>query len=337
MGSKALLADFILRFVEKNMVTVRSVLDIFSGTGIVTNTFRERGYGVTCNDFLYFCFVLARGSAGIRKSPDFKLLGFDPLPYLNSLTLAKSNFSLDDCFIYQNFSPNSNCERMYFQNNNAIKIDIIRLTIENWKNLGLLTEDEYFYLLASLLNAVPYVANITGVYAAYLKYWDKRTYNQLLLKKCNIIGNLKPARCYNLDFTKLLKESCDLLYADPPYNSRQYLSNYHILETIALYDRPKLHGKTGIRDLNNKKSQFCNKSIAINSFDKLIKDCKCRYIIISYNNEGLVDSNNLAELCRKYSVPGSFKLIELDYRRYKNKIPNNNPGLKEQLYFLRRY
>ena len=71
-------------------------------------------------------------------------------------------YSLQQCFIYNNYSPNENCDRMYFQNENAIKIDLIRMQIEEWKQTGLLSEDEYFYLLAALINAVPYVANITG-------------------------------------------------------------------------------------------------------------------------------------------------------------------------------
>ena len=62
---------------------------------------------------------------------------------------------------------------MYFQNQNALKIDLIRLTIEEWKKEGLLTEEEYFYLLAALIEAVPYVSNIAGVYGAYLKHWDR--------------------------------------------------------------------------------------------------------------------------------------------------------------------
>ena len=78
-----------------------------------------------------------------------------------------------------NYSPVGDCNRMYFQPENAMKIDIIRLTIEKWYKSDLITEDEYFYLLASLINAVPFVANITGVYAAYLKFWDERTYKKL--------------------------------------------------------------------------------------------------------------------------------------------------------------
>jgi adenine-specific DNA-methyltransferase len=118
---------------------------------------------VLSNDFLYFSYVIARGTVGINHNLEFSDFLFDVIEYLNSLTLEKSGFDLNDCFIYNNYSPNKDCKRMYFQNENAIKIDIIRLQSEKWKEEGKLSDDEYFYLLACLINAVPYVANITGV------------------------------------------------------------------------------------------------------------------------------------------------------------------------------
>lgn len=111
---------------------------------------------------------------------------------------------MDQCFIYNNYSPVGQCERMYFQPENALKIDIIRLTIEKWYTEELITENEYFYLLSSLINAVPFVSNITGVYAAYLKFWDKRTYKTIKLtepiitnngKKMNAIIQISPNYC----------------------------------------------------------------------------------------------------------------------------------------------
>lgn len=224
---------------------------------------------------------------------------------------------------------------MYFTTKNAIKIDIIRKTIEDWFNDNKITEDEYFYLLSSLLNAVPFVSNITGVYGAYLKYWDKRAENDLVLVEPDVIKSRKKSTSYNLDYHLLLKDvKADLLYADPPYNSRQYLPNYHLLETIAKYDNPVLTGKTGMRDYSNQKSEFCIKSKVKQAFENLIKNANVKYVVISYNNEGLLSTEELTSICKKYSVDNTFKLIEVDYRRYKNKIPNNTDGLKEQIYFF---
>ena len=82
---------------------------------------------------------------------------------------------------------------------------------------------EYKYLLASLIEAVPFVSNTTGTYGAYLKTWDKRAYKRLELVKLGVLNNSKRNICYNEDANELIKKiSGDILYIDPPYNERQY-------------------------------------------------------------------------------------------------------------------
>lgn len=338
IGGKSLLLNDISDVIAEKCKDVKTIMDVFAGSGVVSNYFKQKGYHVISNDFLYFSYVLVRGTVGISSVPKFEKLPYEDVTgYLNHLSLEESGYSLKDCYIYNNYSPNEQCERMYFQNDNAIKIDVIRMKIEQWFNENKITEDEYYYLLAMLINAVPYVANITGVFGAYLKFWDKRTYKKLQLEKPEIVAGNQYVRCMNCDYLKALKEPADLLYADPPYNSREYLPNYHVLETIAKYDRPKIHGVTGMRSYESQKSIFCRKNTVHEAFEQLIRECRSRYIIISYNNEGLMRTEELSELCKKYATQNSFQLVELDYRRYKNKIPNNRSGLKEQLYFLRRY
>jgi adenine-specific DNA-methyltransferase len=337
IGGKSILLDNIYSEILK-ADNISTVMDIFSGSGVVGNYLKTKGFNVCSNDFLYFSYVLARGTIGICHVPTFDKLNInDVVEYLNNLTLDKTDFSKEDCFIYQNYSPNENCQRMYFQNDNAIKIDIIRQQIQEWKDVDLINDDEYFYLLAMLLNAVPYVANITGTFGAYLKFWDARTYNPLTLQRQEIVETDKNIQCFHGDYTEVLDYKVDLLYADPPYNSREYLPNYHILETIARYDNPAIKGVTGIRPYQEQKSGFCKKNQVKDAFETLIRDAQARYILISYNNEGLLSTEELKELCEKYAVEDSFRLVEINYRRYKSKIPNNSKGLKEQLYFLRRY
>ena len=338
IGGKNLLLNNINNIIETEIPNVSSVIDLFAGSGVVSNNFKANGYRTVSNDFLYFSYVIQKSTIGLNKKPSFKLLGIvNPIKYLNELTLSDTEFQIESCFVYNNYSPIGENKRMYFQPENAIKIDIIRMTIEQWHSENLITENEYFYLLSSLINAVPFVSNITGVYAAYLKFWDERTYKPLQLIEPEIISNGKKNECYNVNFTDLLSKKCDLLYADPPYNSREYLPNYHILETIAKYDYPKIHGVTGMRSYDDQKSVFCKKNTVADAFETMIRDCQCKYILISYNNEALLSTEELSKICKKYAVDDSFKLFEYDYRRYKNKIPNHTKGLKEQLYLLRRH
>lgn len=336
IGGKSLLTEEINNVIKENALDVDTVFDVFAGTGVVSQSFKRNGYRVLCNDFLYFSYALQRCKVGTNMQPKFNGLGFDPLEYLNHLKITDTEFKEDELFIYNNYSPVNGCERMYFQPNNAIRIDLIRLQIQAWFDQGKIDDDEYYYLITSLIEAVPYVANITGVYAAYLKFWDKRTYLDLKLQKPQLIDNGRDNKCFNKNIDELLDIPCDLIYADPPYNAREYLPNYHILETIAKYDYPVIHGVTGIREYDKQKSDFCKKRLVESAFDRLIGKSKSRYVVISYNNEGLISTNKLSEICNSYAIPGSFKLVEYDYRRYKNKIPNNKVGLKEQIYFFER-
>lgn len=338
IGGKSLQIDNINSIINSETDSVSSIIDLFAGSGVVSQNFKAQGYRTISNDSLFFSYVIQRCSIALNMKPQFSKLGIsDPITYLNELGFEDTDFSKSECFVYNNYSPTGSCERMYFQPDNALKIDLIRLTIQKWYDQGLVNEDEYYYLLAVLINAVPYVSNIAGVYAAYLKYWDDRTFKPLTLAEPVITNNRKKNMCFNVDYKELLSKKCDLLYADPPYNSREYLPNYHILETIARYDYPKISGVTGMRKYDNQKSVFCKKNTVADAFKILIRDCKCKYILISYNNEGLLSTSELSDICAQYAVDDSFKLFEFDYRRYKNKIPNNKVGLKEQLYFLRRH
>lgn len=336
IGGKSNLLKDIDDLITQSTGGVNKIIDLFSGSGAVSSFFKTLGYEIIGNDSLYFSYILSRGSTALNVIPDFKNLGVKfPLDYLNGLTLETADFQLEDCFMYQHYSPHGEVIRMYFQNDNAIKIDIIRMKIEQWKNAGLINEDEYFYLLAALIAAVPYVSNITGVYGAYLKHWDKRTYNPLRLTNPNNICDKGKAIFYNQDCDSLLPTiSADVLYADPPYNSRQYLPNYHILETIAKYDRPNIHGVTGMRNYGEEqKSAFCSKSGVEMAFRRMIQNANVRYVVISYNSEGLLSKEKLSEICLEFAVKKSFQYKEITYRRYNN-VSTKARNVNELLFFF---
>jgi len=335
IGGKSNLLNNIHNVINQSTVNVNTIIDIFSGSGVVSSFLKENNYNVIGNDIMYFSYVLSRGTTALNQVPTFTNLGIaDPIDHLNNLDISNTNINLDDCFIYQNYSPHGDITRMYFQNGNAIKIDIIRITIEEWFTRHLINDDEYYYLLAALISAVPYVSNITGVYGAYLKHWDARTYNPLTLRVPDIIASTVNAVFYNNNCDIILPNIVgDLLYADPPYNSRQYLPNYHVLETIARYDNPEIHGVTGMRNYRNQKSDFCTVRGVEGAFRRMIENANVRYVLISYNNEGLLSTERLSAICQEYAINNSFELHEIDYRRYNN-AGTTPRGITEQLYFF---
>ena len=311
---------------------VSIITDIFAGTGIVSRFFKEQGYSVLSNDILYLSYVLNKGILEMNAPISHKMR--EIITHLNNLSLENCPwFDIESAFIYQNYSPHDECKRMYFQCNNALKIDLIRQEIERLRNQ--ISDSEYYYLLSLLLNAVPYVSNITGTYGAYLKFWDKRTFNELILEEVEIPLSNVICQCFNQNANALAHQiECDLVYLDPPYNGRQFMPNYHVLETIARYDYPEINGVTGVRKDPDKMSDFCKKGRAEAAFRELFNALNCRYLLLSYNNEGLLSTDVMSQIVCDSGNIHTFRLFEYDYRRYKNKIPNNTEGLKELLYFI---
>ena len=133
----------------------------------------------------------------------------------------------------------------------------------------------------------------------------------------------KVGKVYNEDINALAKKiSGDVLYLDPPYNARQYCSNYHVLETIARYDNPVLSGVTGLRDSSDQKSRFCSKRTVAEAFDELIQNARFKYIFLSYNNEGLMSLDTIKEIMSRY---GEYSFFTQEYRRFKaDKEENRN-------------
>lgn len=332
IGGKSLMLNNIQEVIKNYTENVHVVSDLFSGTGVVAQSLKSLGYAVHSNDILYFSYVLNKGILGMNEPISKELR--ELICHLNHLRVENASwFDLNSAFIYQNYSPHDDCVRMYFQCENAIKIDLVRQEIERLRNQ--VSDIEYFYLLALLIKAVPYVSNITGTYGAYLKYWDKRTYNTLTLEESEIDFSKAECYCHNMDALDLARQiKCDLTYLDPPYNGRQYLPNYHILETIARYDNPLIKGMTGQRIDPEKISDYCKKGKAANAFRTLFNAVNSRYLLLSYNNEGLLTTEEMTQIIQEVESPNTFRLFEFDYRRYKNKIPNNKRGLKEQLYFI---
>ena len=343
IGGKRLLNDKIFEMVNGKTGQSSSFIDIFAGSGSVSNYIKSKGYKVAANDILYFSYSILRGSVAHNTRPGFKKLSKigieNPVAYLNSIELNPGKYGIcsEELFIYNNYSPNEGCSRMYLRPENALKIDIVRIMINRWRNEGLTAENEYYYLLGSIIAGVPWVSNITGTYGAYLKHWDKRTFNGYKLIEPELFDNNVINCCYNEDANELIKKiGGDILYIDPPYNERQYLPNYHLLETVARYDYPSISGVTGLRGYSSEKSLYCQKSSAARVFDELISNADFKYVIVSYNNEGIMSTEELSEILMRHARPNTFLLQEFDYRRYKNKIPNHISGLKEQLYFIER-
>ena len=131
IGCKSLLIGQIIELIKNRTNDVVTIGDLFSGSGVVSQALKKEGFQVISNDIMYMSYCLVRGMTELNHAPKFKKISFNVFDYLNNISMPDN---IDDCFIYQNYSPNEKCNRMYFQNENAIKIDLIRMQIEAWKN-----------------------------------------------------------------------------------------------------------------------------------------------------------------------------------------------------------
>ncbi len=348
IGNKENIIEKIHHILVSNNVVGSTFFDFFSGTTNVARFFKNLGYQVSSCDVMYLSYCLQKAYIENNESPKFeKLLLALPkqqtmnlfatpldivVEYLNHIEPIKG-------FIYNNYTPAGTSEmiqpRMYFSDENGQIIDAIRQQIEQWNREDLLLESEYYILLTCLIETVSYYANVAGVYAAFSKKWDPRAVKRLELRSIKICDNKKHNSAYNTDSMTLLPFiNVDILYLDPPYNERQYLPNYHLVETIAKYDNPEIKGVTGMREYENKKSSFCNAKTALRDLELIACTAKYKHLVLSYNSEGIMPENDIISTLSKY---GNVTLEQFEYARFKS----NNNGLAktkkkvfEQLYIL---
>lgn len=323
IGSKYTLRPFLEQVYRKISDGSEKVLcDLFAGTGAVGRHFKRLGLQVIANDLQYYAYVLNKAYIEINEEPFFAALR---AKYAREIQKHRALFEepvqevlafVNDLpgisgFITQNYCPDGN--RFYYTKENAQKADAIRQVVEQWRYDNLITEQEYFYLLCSLLEAIDQVANTASVYGAFLKEYKKSAKKQLCLKPLELTNHVRGSKVFNKDANELIKSiECDILYLDPPYNHRQYGANYHVLETIAAYDSPVLTGVTGMRDY--KRSLYCQAGAVKEAFEQLIKTANTKHILVSYNDEGLMSLDDVHKILSLRGEPTTFKT---DYNRFK--------------------
>ena len=223
LGNKYRLLPFITSVVAKNCEGVSLVADIFAGTGAVASAFTDKQ--IITNDNLYSNYIS-------------HLAWFSPQPYSREkikriIAYYNRRDVTSDNYMSNNFADT------FFSMTDCRKIGFIREDIETRLALGEINERERALLITSLLYAADKIANTCGHYDAFRRgaLFDKSLELSIPLPNENLnAGNV----CYNEDTNELVKRIfADLVYIDPPYNSRQYCDAYHLLENIARWEKPR--------------------------------------------------------------------------------------------------
>ena len=319
LGNKYKLFPFIKKVVDSECTDIEIVADIFSGTGAVASAFQDKQ--LVTNDIMYSNYISNFAWFSPRKYSRKKIETI--IDEYNTMLINEENY------MTMNFS------NTYFSHDDCSKIGFIREDIENKYANKEINERERALLITSLLYAMDKIAKTCGHYDAYRKGVEFDMHLELLLPEASITNN-KKNKCYNMDSNVLVRKIvADLVYIDPPYNSRQYCDAYHLLENVARWEKPEVFGVAKKMDRTALKSKYCTRSAA-EAFDDLIKQLKCKYIVLSYNNmaqKGNDRSNARIsddDIIRILSAKGEVKIFSEEYKAFttgKSDIEDNQERL----------
>lgn len=298
-------------------------VDAFAGTCAVGRLFKNRVKEVISNDREFYSFVLAKNYIE-NTTPLVRAQML--LETLNQLTPTQGK-------IYTHYALGGGQNRQYFSDANAMKIDAIRTQIAQWHAQNLIHEGEFYFLLASLLESSDKVANTASVYGAFLKSLKKSAQKDLTLFPANFDPSQNSHHAYNQDAQDLVATMpADILYLDPPYNAREYGANYHLLNSIALYDDFIPQGKTGLRSYQ--KSAWCQKNQVADALEALLKSAQAKFIFMSYNNEGLLSLKQTKQIFKRY---GKYNFTSQDHSRFKANCLQAQEKTTEYLHILEKF
>ena len=333
-------------------------LDPFAGSGAVARLARLMGLKVLANDWEFYSYIINRAHLAVNAGEAAELFtdkgGYEGIfSFHNNLSPPPET----ERYISRYYSPQDTAaadyhkERLFYTRENGLIIDGLRSKIEelypgfareessnsksssNSSSSSRRGRIEKELLLASLLYQCATHTNTSGVFKACHKGFGghgkdalKRIMEPIHPEMPVLIDSAERAEVFRLDAAQFLSgRSGDICYIDPPYNQHQYGRNYHLLNTIALWDKPAadielntagvLKNKAAIRrDWVKTKSPYCYKESAPEAFKELLSAIDCRYLLVSYNTEGIIPFGELTDML---ASQGRLNPFTSDYIKYK--------------------
>jgi len=346
IGNKRKLLEFINESVEDIKLELGtenpSILDGFSGSGCVSRLLKQHASVLHSNDLENYCETINSCYLANKSELDLKQIQ-ESIDYLNAHKLDSSSIG----FIESNYAPKDddniqNGERVFYTNRNAKIIDNIRNLIDDFP------VSLFPFLTGPLLVKASIHNNTSGVFKGFHKkdgigHFGGKGENALVRIKGEITLDFpifSPIECethvYKKDTNDLVKElpELDIVYYDPPYNQHPYGSNYFMLNIINDHNAPKIqNGVSGIiedwnRSLYNKKKE------ALIAIKELLHNTKSKYIIVSYNNEGIIPVEEFRQILE---TRGEVKMQEKKYITYRGSrnLKDRSKNVKELLWIVK--
>lgn len=339
--------------IEKEVIIIKGILgkdtlrcfDGFSGSGVVARMLKYHSSSLHVNDMEGYAHMLNQCYLANPSQPDIQTIN-SYIEELNQLTFDYEGM------ICQNYAPKVTndiqpCERAFYTRENALTLDTIRHRIEEYP------EEYRKYLLGPLLVKASIHTNTSGVFKGFHKKEGvghfggaqevdtaSRITKPIVLDPPRFSDQRHACEvvCHNREILSLVGElpDFDVAYLDPPYNQHPYGSNYFMLTTI-LENEPQgeLSTVSGIPK-NWKKSDYNYKRTALQSLTQLLKTIKATFIILSYNNEGIIQTDELRQLWVDLGLEATLR--EIDYQTYRGSrnLKNRSNTVQEYLWILTR-
>lgn len=341
IGSKTATLPAIQSIVEKFAPNARSLCDPFAGTCTVSRHFKSLGLRIETGDLLWVSYVFQRAMIALNRPPAFAKLvsALEPDDDDRSTDAASRILQrLDQIpgrngFVTESFSDWGGAGRRFFTTVNAQRIDAIRDQIAQWSADSLIDELEEVYLLACLIDASDRVANTAGTYMAYLKEWGRKSLRPLEMKGVPIVDNGARNSCRRAEAWETSATEVDVLYLDPPYNTRDYSFYYHLPESLALWDEMAPTGKSGVpAKRRHLISDFCVRARAAAALDHIVSQSSARLIVVHYASDGLIRHDEIVDMLE---CCGKTDFEDLKVRSYSSKIQCQRAMAHHRIYSCR--
>ena len=343
----------LLPFLNSGIVEVKkrlskekiTALDGFSGSGVVARLLKYHTTNLVSNDFEQYAKTVNTAYLTNQSAVSLERLK-SAINYLNANKFKDTN---SDYFITQNYAPKDDNdiqpgERAFYTNSNARIIDNIRYMIDHD-----IDEDLRIFCLAQLIVKASIHNNTSGVFKGFHKkngvgHFGGAGENALTRIKGEIIletpifasvDNETTVYCEDTNNLVDKLEPVDLAYFDPPYNQHPYGSNYFMLNIINNGKPIEIqNGVSGIAK-DWQRSAYNKTASAITALDDLIKSTKAKYILISYNNEGIIPIEKFQKIVSKY---GEWELLEQEYNTYRGSrnLKDRNNKVRELLWLIKK-
>ena len=337
IGNKRKLLDIIHQAIKLTNIENGTFVDLFSGSTVVSRFAKKLGFRVLSNDWEPYSEQIAIGTVVLNEMPKFENFGgiekvFD---LLNNVVPVEDYVTKHLCPTDDEKLDHEK-DRLFFMRKNGMKIDAMRELISKWVEEHKISQTEFSYLMASLLYSVSYVSNTSGVFKGFHRGWGGSN-GTAQYRICSDIS-LKPPILFNNDknnisiredagvlvnrLTEILGKIPDIIYLDPPYNQHPYGSNYHVLNSITLWDKPDFPEKItrGTKSAirldwrTERKSAYNSRPKAVQEFQELIDNISSKFILTSYSTEGNIPLN---EMMKILGSKGTLRVVKREYVRYR--------------------